>query len=117
MNLIELKEYCSSKKGSTFDFPFDDVTLVYRVGNKMFALIRMGEEPLEINLKCDPVMAQDLRLDYPSIKPGYHMNKKYWNTIVLDGSLSDDFVKHLISLSYDLVFDGLTKKEKAEFDS
>lgn len=112
MNLDELKAYCASRTGATSDFPFDDVTLVYRVGNRMFALIRLNEDPIKINLKCEPLMAQDLRIDFPSIISGYHMNKKYWNTLVLDGTLSDGLVKNLINISYNLVYDKLTKKEK-----
>jgi predicted DNA-binding protein (MmcQ/YjbR family) len=112
MNLEELKNFCNSMRGTTYDFPFDDVTLVYRVGNKMFALVRIDEDPVHINLKCDPLMSQDLRIDYPAIIPGYHMNKKYWNTLILDGSLENGFVKNLIRISYDIVFNGLTRKER-----
>lgn len=114
MNLEMLKTYCNSKKASTFDFPFDDVTLVYRVGSKMFALIRLNSDPLQINLKCEPFMAQCLRVDYPSITPGYHMNKKYWNTLAIDGTLSDELIENLIDTSYDIVFKSLTKKQQAE---
>jgi predicted DNA-binding protein (MmcQ/YjbR family) len=114
MNVEILKTYCNSKKSSTSDFPFDSETLVYRVGSKMFALIRLNTNPLQVNLKCEPYMAQCLRFDYPSIIPGYHMNKKYWNTITLDGSLPQEFIEHLIDVSYDIVFKGLTKKQQKE---
>ena len=112
MNLEELKTCCLSRKGATSDFPFDDVTMVFRVAHRMFALVRIDQNPLKINLKCDPLMAQDLRMDFPAITPGYHMNKKYWITITFDGTLSDGMVKNLISNSYTLVYEKLTRKEK-----
>ena len=112
MDLEILKNYCSLKKSSTYDFPFGDETLVYRVGAKIFALIRLNSAPLQINLKCEPYMAQCLRLDYSSITAGYHMNKKHWNTIAIDGVLSDDFIEYLIDISYDIVFKSITKKQQ-----
>ncbi|WP_017416900.1 MmcQ/YjbR family DNA-binding protein [Clostridium tunisiense] len=114
MNVETLKKYCDSKKSSTNDFPFDNETLVYRIGSKIFALIRLNSNPLQVNLKCDPYMAQCLRFDYPSITPGYHMNKKYWNTLNIDGSLSDEFIEHLIDISYDVVFNSLAKRLQKE---
>ena len=112
MDVEILKNYCSLKKSSTYDFPFGDETLVYRVGAKMFALIRLNSDPLQINLKCEPYMAQCLRLDYPSITAGYHMNKQHWNTINIDGALADDFIEYLIDISYDIVFKSLSKKQQ-----
>lgn len=114
MNLEMLKSYCNSKKGSDAYFPFDDETLVYRVGGKMFALIRLNSNPLQINLKCEPFMADCLRVDYEAITPGYHMNKKHWNTITIDGTLSEEFIINLIDISYSLVFNSLTKKLQGE---
>lgn len=114
MNLQELKNYCLNKKGVYEDFPFDDETLVLKVGSKMFALTNINEEDLKINLKCDPIMSQDLRREYNSIKPGYHMNKMHWNTVEINGSIDDKTIKMLIDISYDLVFKGLKKREREE---
>jgi predicted DNA-binding protein (MmcQ/YjbR family) len=112
MDLKEFRNYCLRKKGVTESFPFDDETLVLKVGSKMFALTNVNKPILEINLKCDPLMSQDLRREYSSIKPGYHMNKTHWNTITIDGTVPEDKVLFLIDLSYDLVYKGLTKNEK-----
>ena len=112
LSLETLKNYCLTKIGVTFCFPFDDETLVFKVGNKMFALTNINKPILEINLKCEPFMSEDLRRNFHAIKPGYHMNKKHWNTIVLDGSIPDEKILFLIDLSYDLVYKGLKKSEK-----
>ncbi len=85
------------------DYPFGEETAVYKVNDKMFALIAEGSNPLRISLKCDPLLAETLRQKYESVMPGYHLNKKHWNTIILSGQLSWDEVKDLIRLSYDLV--------------
>ncbi|WML34998.1 MmcQ/YjbR family DNA-binding protein [Clostridium sp. OS1-26] len=114
MNLQEIKDYCLSKKGVYEDFPFDDETLVLKVGSKMFALTNINEKDLKVNLKCDPIMSQDLRREFNAIKPGYHMNKIHWNTVEIDGSIEDKTVKMLIDISYDLVFKGLKKREREE---
>jgi predicted DNA-binding protein (MmcQ/YjbR family) len=112
MDLKEFKNYCLSKKGVKETFPFDDETLVLKLSSKMFALTNINNPVLEISLKCDPLMAQDLRREYESIKPGYHLNKTHWNTIRVDGSIPEDKLLFLIDLSYDLVFKGLKKSEK-----
>lgn len=111
MNIEELREYCISKKGVTESFPFDEVTLVFKVGNKMFALTNLDGEP-SINLKCDPERAIELREQYPSIIPGYHMNKIHWNTVFMDGSISDKLLKELIDHSYKLILDSLPKVKR-----
>lgn len=114
MNIEQLRQYCISKKGVTEDFPFDADTLVFKVLGKMFALI--GLEKWEagqkaINLKCDPVYAQELRADYEAIYPGYHMSKKHWNTIDLTlDEISPKFLAELIDHSYAMVVKGLPKK-------
>lgn len=113
MNIEELREYCLSKKGATECFPFDEVTLVFKVGGKMFALTNLDGE-LSINLKCDPEKAIELREKYPSVKPGYHMNKKLWNTIEMDNTINDNLIKEWINDSYKLIFDSLTKKIKEQ---
>ena len=116
IDLQQLKKYCLSKKGVSEDFPFDDETLVFKVGSKMFALTNIKEKELKINLKCDPMMAQDLRQEYEAIKPGYHMNKTHWNTVEIDGTINDNIIEMLIDISYDLVFKGLRKKEREEIN-
>jgi len=111
MNIEEFREYCLSKKGVTECFPFDDVTLVFKVMGKMFALTNTDGE-FSINLKCDPEKAIDLREHYPCILPGYHMDKKHWNTVMIDGTVPDEFLKEWTDDSYDLVVEKLPEKEK-----
>ncbi|MFL0250242.1 MmcQ/YjbR family DNA-binding protein [Clostridium neuense] len=112
MNLEDVKKYCKAKKGVTETFPFDGETLVMKVGSKMFLLTNIHSSILKISLKCDPFMSIDLRRDYKAVEAGYHLNKKHWNTITVGEDLDDEKVKFLIDISYDLVFKGLTKKEK-----
>lgn len=118
MHIEQLREFCVSKKGITEHFPFDDVTLVFKVMGKMFALTGLdkwekGEQ--RINLKCDPVKAIELRKEFEGISAGWHMNKRLWNTVTINSSdVSDDLVRELIDHSYDLVVKGLTKKLQAE---
>ena len=112
MDLKELREYCSSKKGTSEAFPFDDETLVIKVGSKMFALANIKAKELKVNLKCEPIMAEALRREYEAITPGYHMNKKHWNTIAFDGAIPDENLKTFIDISYNLVIKGLKKSER-----
>jgi len=111
MNIEELREYCLSKKGVTESFPFDQATLVFKVMGKMFALTDTEDE-FSINLKCDPEKAIELREKYPAVQPGYHMNKKHWNTIYVDGSLIDEKLKAWIDYSYWLITNSLPKKDR-----
>ena len=117
MNLESYYEYCLSKKGVTEHFPFDEDTLVFKVGGKMFALSSLSQwekgQP-SVNLKCDPERAEELRAEYDAIQPGFHMSKTHWNTIAINESVSDALVKELIDHSYDLVFKSLTKKLQNE---
>jgi len=115
MNIEELREYCLSKKGATEHFPFDETTLVFKVLGKMFALTDIESE-LTVNLKCDPDKAIELREQYSCVLPGYHMSKVHWNTIRIDGSLSDKQIEAWIDDSYDLVVSKLNKKQKAELE-
>lgn len=117
MNLDEIKKFCGSKKGVSEKFPFDEETLVIYVGSKMFLLTNINATILTISLKCDPMMSMDLRQDYKSIEPGYHLSKKHWNTITIDEELSDDQIKFFINMSYDLVFNNLKKPEKLEINT
>ena len=111
MDISFFREYCLNKKGVTEEFPFDKETLVYKVMGKMFALTE-ADTFTSINLKCDPELAVELREQYPAIKPGYHMNKKHWNTIDMDGSVKDAHVCQWIDHSYDLVVAGLKKADR-----
>ncbi|RBN49722.1 MmcQ/YjbR family DNA-binding protein [Flavobacterium psychrolimnae] len=117
MNLETYYEYCLSKKGVTEHFPFDEDTLVFKVGGKMFALSSLSQwekgQP-SVNLKCDPERAEELRAEYDDIQPGFHMSKTHWNTIAVNASVSDALVKELIDHSYELVFKSLTKKLQNE---
>lgn len=114
MNIEDYRNYCMSKKGVTEHFPFDNDTLVFKVLGKMFALAslkRWESGDVFINLKCDPEYAQELRADYNSVKPGYHMHKKLWNSVYLNtGELSPKLITSLIDHSYDMVVKGLPKK-------
>jgi predicted DNA-binding protein (MmcQ/YjbR family) len=102
MNIEILREYCISKKDVAESFPFGDDTLVFKAKGKIFMLANLDGD-LSINLKCDPELALELRERYPSVQPGYHMNKKHWNTIYLDGSVPDREVFSWIDHSYGLV--------------
>jgi len=102
MDIESLREYCISKESVTESFPFDEETLVFKVSGKIFALVSL-EGDLTINLKCDPVFALELRERYPAVTPGYHMNKKHWNTINLDGTIPEKDVYSWIDNSYNLV--------------
>jgi len=112
MDLEQLRRYLKAKPGAVEDFPFDLVTLVAKVGGKMFALVGTDEMPLRLNLKCDPLKAEVLREYYPAVLPGYHMNKRHWNTVVLDGTMPDADVRAMIDESYDLVVKGLPKAKR-----
>jgi len=117
MNFKQLDAYLLSKKGASFDYPFDEKVRVYRVGEKMFALI-VEENPLKVNLKCDPIYALELRSIYESVKAGYHMNKKHWNTLTLeDADIDDKSIYELLDHSYDLVFKSLSKKIQTQIKS
>lgn len=111
MNIEEFRNYCLQKPGVTEDFPFDATTLVFKVSGKMFALTDL-EGDFSVNLKCDPERAIQLREQFPAIIPGYHMSKKHWNTIVIDGSVDNDLLLELIDHSYDLVASGLPLKSR-----
>ena len=112
MNIELLREYCISKKAVTEEFPFDEETLVFKVGGKMFALVGLERVPFQVALKCDPERAIELRDEYDGlITEAYHMSKKHWNSVFAE-SLPPDFVKELIDHSYDLVVKGMTKKQQ-----
>jgi len=99
----EVEEYLLSMPNAILDYPFGEEAAVYKAGGKMFAIVAEKSDPVRISLKCDPLLAETLREKYESVMPGYHLNKKHWNTIVLSGQLSWDEVKDLIVHSYNLV--------------
>lgn len=109
MNIEELRDYCLSLPGASEHFPFDETTLVFKANDKIFALTDLEGE-LSVNLKCDPELAIELREQYPSVKPGYHMNKKHWNTVDIDGTLSDKLIIEWIDHSYKLIAGQKKKK-------
>lgn len=116
MNIEEFRDYCLNKKGVTEGFPFDETTLVFKVMDKMFALTDTEDE-FKMNLKCDPEKAIRLREEYPNhVFPGYHMNKKLWNTIVADGRIPDKMLIEWIDESYDLIVSSLPKAKKQELE-
>lgn len=117
MDIQQLYEFCLSKKGVTEHFPFDEDTLVFKVGGKMFCLTSLKDwenATPSLNLKCDPERADELRAEYEAIKPGFHMSKTHWNTVDFYSDVSDKFMCELINHSYGLVFKSLTKKIQAE---
>lgn len=112
MDLEHLRSYLLAKPGAEETYPFDPVTLVAKVGGKMFALLLLDGGPPWLNLKCLPEHAELLRELYPAVRPGYHMNKRHWNTVVLDGSLPDADVQGMIDESYRLVVAGLPRTRR-----
>ncbi|GAB3965522.1 MmcQ/YjbR family DNA-binding protein [Spirosoma terrae] len=109
MNTEILREYCIAKDGATESFPFGEETLVFKVGGKIFALLDIESRPTTINLKCDPERAVLLREEFSVVKPGYHMNKKHWNTITVNSSIRSSDLQEWIDHSYDLVRKSLPK--------
>jgi predicted DNA-binding protein (MmcQ/YjbR family) len=105
----ELKAACLALPGAAEDFPFGDEVSVFKVGGKMFAASHLDGDPLQISLKCDPDLAAELRAAHPAIVPGYHLNKRHWNTVTLDGSLPERLVTDMLVDSYDLVVASLPK--------
>jgi len=112
MTLNDLKDYCMKKPGAFINFPFDETTMTITVGKKIFFLTDVSSNDLRINLKCNPFIAQDLREEYKGIIPGYHMNKKHWNTVYIKSDVPKEKILELIDHSYTLVFNSLTKKER-----
>jgi predicted DNA-binding protein (MmcQ/YjbR family) len=113
----ELKTACLALKGAVEDFPFDAETSVFKVAGKVFAISRLDGEPLAVSLKCDPELAVSLRAAHAAITPGYHLNKRHWNTVTIDGSLSEQMVLEMIEDSYDLVVRSLTRAQRAALEA
>jgi len=112
MNIETFREYCLSKSAATEDTPFGPDDIVFKVAGKMFAIAALMEVPPEVNLKCDPDLALELRDRYEQVRPGYHMNKKHWNTVVLDGVIPERELRKMIDDSYDLVVQSLPKSKR-----
>ncbi|MBW2085065.1 MAG: MmcQ/YjbR family DNA-binding protein [Deltaproteobacteria bacterium] len=112
MKLEPLRTYLLKKPGATEEYPFGPEAMVFKVKGKMFALIAWAENPLRLSLKCDPDLAQALREVYQAVRPAYYMNKKHWNTVVLDNSIPEDEILTMIDDSYDLVVKGLKKADR-----
>jgi predicted DNA-binding protein (MmcQ/YjbR family) len=108
----QLRRLCLSFPGATEEFPFSEGLSVFKVSGKIFALTRLSSRPLDISLKCEPALAEQLRATYSSIAPGYHLNKRHWNTVTLDGSVDDAMIRDMVEDSYDLVVDGLPKRAR-----
>lgn len=120
MNIQQIYEYCLSKKGVTEHFPFDEDTLVFKVGGKIFCLTSLSkweEGNPSLNLKCNPEKAIELRAQFEAIQPGYHMSKVHWNTVYLNQDVSDRKIVYLINHSYELVMASLPKKIKQEIEN
>ena len=116
MNIEQFREYALSKKATSENFPFDEVTLCLRVAGKIFAITGLDSERFTVNLKCDPDYALELREQYPEIQPGWHMNKKHWNTVDFEGSLDDKLLRQLVDHSYEQVVKSLKKSERAALE-
>jgi len=109
MDLESFREYCLKKHGATEGTPFGETVLVFKVGGKMFALAALDEVPARVNLKCDPDLALELRDRYEQVRPGYHMNKKHWNTVEIDSGVPEAELRKMIDHSYELVVQSLPK--------
>lgn len=112
LNQEDIRKYCLAKKGVTESLPFGDSALVFIVGGKIFLILDLLSQPVEFNVKCKPDYAIELREKYPSVLPGYHMNKAHWNTVICDHSLKRDFIYSMINESYDLIVSSLSKKTR-----
>jgi predicted DNA-binding protein (MmcQ/YjbR family) len=110
----ELRKACLAHHGAVEDFPFGPETSVFKVAGKIFAISGLDGAPLSVSLKSDPELALSLRAEHPAIQPGYHLNKRHWNTVTMDGSLSEDLVLDMIEDSYDLVVKSLTRAQRAD---
>src|SRR2546429_3133897 len=114
MDTVEFREYCLSKPDATEGTPFGEDVLVFKVGGKMFALMSLDGIPATVNLKCDPDRALELRDRYEQVRPGYHMNKKHWNTVEIDSGMADTELRKMIDHSYELVAQKLPRKMRRQ---
>jgi predicted DNA-binding protein (MmcQ/YjbR family) len=112
MNPAELRDHCLSFTGAEETFPFGRETSVFKVAGKMFALSQLGADSLRVSLKCEPELAEGLRGAHAAVLPGYHLNKRHWNTVIIDGSVPDDAIRDMIEDSYDLVVSKLPRTRR-----
>ena len=109
MRATDLRDHCLEFPGAAETFPFGPETSVFKVRGKVFALSRLESEPLSVSLKCEPLLAEQLREAHAAVKPGYHLNKRHWNTVTIDGSLPDRMIKDMVEDSYDLIVSALPR--------
>jgi predicted DNA-binding protein (MmcQ/YjbR family) len=114
MDLEQFREYCLKKHGVTEGTPFGEDVLVFKIGGKMFALAALDEVPSTVNLKCDPDLALELRDRYEQVRPGYHMNKRHWNTVEIDSGIPEAEMRRMIDHSYELIVKSLPKVKRAK---
>jgi predicted DNA-binding protein (MmcQ/YjbR family) len=114
MDATDLRAWCLAQPGAVEEFPFGPETSVFKVGRKIFAISALDRNPLDVSVKCEPELAVALRHSYPAIRPGYHLDKRHWNTVTLDGSLPDQLARDLIEDSYDLIVSALPKRTREE---
>jgi predicted DNA-binding protein (MmcQ/YjbR family) len=112
VNAAELRDHCLSFSGAEETFPFGPENSVFKVSGKVFALSRLGGSPLRVSLKCEPALAEQLRTAHVAVLPGYHLNKRHWNTVVIDGSLADEMIRDMVEDSYDLVVSRLPQARR-----
>ena len=117
MNFEQWREYLLSFPASVEDMPFGPEVLVYKLSGKIFCLLMWQSEPMSMNLKCEPNLAVQLRDTYPQVTAGYHMNKKHWNTVMMDGGLADAHIKEWVQASYDLIYNSLPKATRAQLSA
>ena len=117
MDAKELRRWCLAQSGAVEDFPFGPEHSVFKVGGKMFALASLDRAPLEVSVKCEPELAVELRATHDAVRPGYHLNKRHWNTLTLDGELADQLVRELIEDSYDLVVSALPRRTREQIEA
>ncbi|MDX6474761.1 MAG: hypothetical protein QOH95_272, partial [Gaiellaceae bacterium] len=114
VDAAELRRWCLAQTGAVEDFPFGPEHSVFKVGGKLFAISMLESTPLEVSAKCEPDLAVQLRDSYEAIRPGYHLNKRHWNTVTLDGSVPDTIIRDLVEDSYDLVVSALPKRTRKQ---
>lgn len=112
MDLTTLRAHCSAKPGATEGHPFGPGALVFKVAGKIFAIVGEDADPLEVSVKCEPEFGEALRRNYPAVRPGYHLDKRHWITVVLDGTVADGDLRDWVDDSYDLVVAGLPRRER-----
>jgi predicted DNA-binding protein (MmcQ/YjbR family) len=112
----EVLDVCGGLPGAVEDYPFGDGVAVFKVGGRMFALVLLEGSPGSVNLKCDPDLALELRARYSSVRPGYHQDKRHWNTVELEGSVDEDELRWMIDHSYELVVSKLPRAARAELE-